>query len=425
MLPPRLLSPPLLLAWLGGCASLPGGDDSVDAPRLDAAVAWSDTDTGVPVDTDTGVPVDTDTDTGVSVDTDTGVPVDTGVSADTDTGSAVDTGPALPEDTDTGSPAAIDTGVPVDTGVAVDTGVPVDTDTDTAAMADSGSPTDTADTGAPAPAPIRFIALGDAGTGSRSQQEVADAAAVVCARDGCDFATYLGDNFYPSGVTDIADVQWIDKFETPYAALGFPFYAVLGNHDYGGGGGGYDVTRAQAQVDYTSVSSKWVMPDLFWSESMGEATFFGLDTTALVMGFGAPQDAWFPGARAASTTTWNIVLGHHPYLSNGPHGNAGAYDGMPGSGNDVATFFADHLCGEVDVYLSGHDHSLQWLEPSCGVQLLVSGGGFAGSSLLGTNPTSFEDATAGFLWVELDGNTFTGVFYDRTGAELYRSSFTK
>jgi hypothetical protein len=55
----------------------------------------------------------------------------------------------------------------------------------------------------------------------------------------------------------------------------------------------------------------------------------------------------------------------------------------------------------------------------------VSGGGFAGSSLLGTNPTSFEDATAGFLWVELDGNTFTGVFYDRTGAELYRSSFTK
>jgi len=416
--------------------------DTGVAPDPDTGISV-DPDTGVVPDTATSVVTDTDTDTGTSLGTDTDAILDTGVAADGDTDSAVDTGggadsspiadPSTERDTadgdaapdtgalvmlDTGSASWSDTGGAADTGPATETGATVDS-------SGTGDTGDTGDTALPSAAPIRFIALGDAGTGMVSQQQVADAAAVVCARDGCDFATYLGDNFYPSGVTDIADPQWIDKFETPYAGLAFPFYAVLGNHDYGGGGGGFDVARAQAQVDYTAVSSKWVMPDLFWSEPMGDVTFFGIDTTAFVKHSGAAQDGWYPGARAASTTTWNIALGHHPYLSNGPHGNAGLFDGMAGDGEDLATFFADHLCGEVDVYLSGHDHSLQWLEPSCGIQLLVSGGGSSGSILPGTNPTYFEDATAGFLWVELDGNTFTGVFYDRTGAELYRSSFTK
>ena len=64
-------------------------------------------------------------------------------------------------------------------------------------------------------------------------------------------------------------------------------------------------------------------------------------------------------------------------------------------------------------------------EPSCGTQFLVSGGGSSATVLLGTNPTYFEAASTGFIWIELDGNTMTAVFYDSAGAELYRSSFTK
>ncbi|MBK6692809.1 MAG: hypothetical protein IPG50_11450 [Myxococcales bacterium] len=29
---------------------------------------------------------------------------------------------------------------------------------------------------------------------------------------------------------------------------------------------------------------------------------------------------------AASTAAWKIAMGHHPKISNGPHGNAGKYD---------------------------------------------------------------------------------------------------
>src|SRR5688500_17220342 len=43
---------------------------------------------------------------------------------------------------------------------------------------------------------VRFVALGDGGLGNRGQFEVGGAVADVCTRNGCDFALYLGDNFY-------------------------------------------------------------------------------------------------------------------------------------------------------------------------------------------------------------------------------------
>ena len=80
------------------------------------------------------------------------------------------------------------------------------------------------------------------------------------------------------------------------------------------------------------------------------------------------------------------------------------------------------------MYLAGHDHLLSWLEKpsSCDTEFLVAGGGGAGAyPIVGTNAVHFEDSTNGFLWVELNGNDFTGVFYDDTASELYRRSFTK
>ena len=83
------------------------------------------------------------------------------------------------------------------------------------------------------------------------------------------------------------------------------------------------------------------------------------------------------------------------------------------------------MCGSVDLYLCGHDHSLQWLEDSCGVALVVSGGGSSNSVLVGKNPSWFEAATRGFVWVEIDGRTITLAFYDAMGIEMYRGSWTK
>jgi hypothetical protein len=234
---------------------------------------------------------------------------------------------------------------------------------------------------------------------------------------------FLGDNIYGSGVSSVTDPAWGAKFEGPYSGLAIRFYAVLGNHDYGGG---FDTARAAVQVAYTGYSTKWYMPSQFYVEVPDDLTILGLDTHALVTGNGAAEEAWIPGAVAGISTTWTLAIGHHPYLSNGPHGNAGEFDGRAGEGIEFKDFFDAYVCGTADVYLSGHDHTLQWLEPSCGTQFLVAGGGGSGTyPIVGTNPSYFEESNNGFLWVEIDGNQFTGVFYDDDANELFRQSFTK
>ena len=96
---------------------------------------------------------------------------------------------------------------------------------------------------------VRFVAIGDAGEGNDAQYAVADVVERVCSEQGCDFAIYLGDNFYDVGVDSVEDVQFIDKFELPYENLEFPFYVALGNHDYGGAG--HLIDKPEPQVEYT------------------------------------------------------------------------------------------------------------------------------------------------------------------------------
>lgn len=296
---------------------------------------------------------------------------------------------------------------PIDDG---DTGLPDGGDTDT-------PPTDTG-TGDDPAAPIRFVVLGDAGKGNDTQFAVADAIGTVCAANGCNFALYLGDNFYSDGVSAIDDVQFEEKFELPYADLSFPFHVVAGNHDYGGGGGGYDEWRIALEVAYTAHSQKWSMPAAYYSFTEGNTSFFALDSTAIDWGNTSQQAGWLPGEIAAAQSPWKLAFGHHPYLSNGSHGNAN---------DNLGPFVESYLCGQVDVYFSGHDHNLQWLESSCpGTEFIVSGGGGAGTYALdGSNPSHFESASNGFLWVEIDGDTLTGVFYDASGAELHRKTITQ
>jgi hypothetical protein len=78
------------------------------------------------------------------------------------------------------------------------------------------------------------------------------------------------------------------------------------------------------------------------------------------------------------------------------------------------------------VYLSGHDHNRQFLMPSCGTEFVVSGAGAKNTDMPGRgNTTFFEDDTVeGFLWVEIDGASFTGAFYDRDANLDYEQTFT-
>jgi len=144
------------------------------------------------------------------------------------------------------------------------------------------------------------------------------------------------------------------------------------------------------------------------------------------------QETWLQGALSSSTATWKIAYGHHPYLSNGPHGNAGSYEGLPGgvwyaSGVEIQEFIDGQICGNVDLYLSGHDHSRQWLTETCnGTAFMVSGAGAKTTDFEGSNATYWQDdTTEGFTWFEIIGNTMTVQWWDKNGVMNYDGVITK
>ena len=326
--------------------------------------------------------------------------------------------PEVVEESDTDTDADADT----------DTDTDADTDTDTDADTDTDTATDTGptDTGGPVSDPIRFVAVGDAGNGNFAQQQVANAIFATCKVVGCDFALYLGDNFYPNGVEDTADPQWQTAFVDMYSTLSFPFFAVLGNHDWDIDidNEGANLAKAQAQIDYSFISSQWRMPDFYYTFSEKNVDFYGLDTVSIDLDDGGAQQAWLDSLVAASTADWRIAFGHYPYLSNGMHGNAGNYENK-GRGELVETFVNDSICGKIDLYLCGHDHSMQWIEDTCGSAFMVSGAGSSTTDLTGTNPTYFQESILGFVWIEIDGPDLVAVWYDKDGIELYRGGWSK
>jgi tartrate-resistant acid phosphatase type 5 len=282
------------------------------------------------------------------------------------------------------------------------------------------------------PTPLRFIVVGDVGKGTADQKKVAATMVQFCATRGCDFVWFLGDNIYPSGISSPDDPQMKSKFEDLYGPLNIDVFAVLGNHDYGANGLGTDFARGMNEVEYTAKSPHWKMPAPHYRLTKGAVEFFALDTNLVMFGRDDDQRAVVPAWVAQSTAEWKIAVGHHPYLSNGPHGNAGDYDrGIvptppPVNGASVKSFYEGTVCGKVDLLLTGHDHSRQWLTDTCkGTALAVSGAGAEGTELKGKNPTRFQSNKLGFLYLSILGKKLDAEFVDDAGATDFSYSITK
>jgi tartrate-resistant acid phosphatase type 5 len=278
---------------------------------------------------------------------------------------------------------------------------------------------------------VRFAAIGDGGKGNSDAKKIGDAVAAKCLKSGCDFVQLLGDNIYDDGAESVSDGQWATKFVAPYAAVDLPFWVVLGNHDYGGNGAGYEENKADVEVSYSKTNPKWNLPARYYHHVEGPAELFALDTNAQMYGKDDNQRSDFPKWIAASKSPWKIALGHHPYRSNGTHGNAGNYDNIPdfipiASGKGVKEFAEDVICGEVDLYLTGHDHSRQWLKETCqGTELVVSGAGSGTTDLPGKNIAYFQAKTVGFAYLDITETTLTITMVDGDGNEEYTRSITK
>jgi hypothetical protein len=266
------------------------------------------------------------------------------------------------------------------------------------------------------PTVVRLAALGDTGRGDPNQRRVAKGVVRACQERGCDAIALLGDLLYPNGMESDDDPRAADWIAAPYAPVGVPLLLVLGNHDYGRG---RDRESARRLLRWARSHPGIVLPAEAWDVRVGAVHLFGLDTNTAFQFGDAPQRTWLTRGLDESDAPWKVVLGHHPYLSNGDHGNAGSYEGWSGvpimSGAGLLRLFEGALCGRADLYLAGHDHNRQLLE-ACGVDLVVSGGGSATTPLVDRgNQPRFASAEPGFAWLELGADTGRIVFMDADG----------
>ncbi len=213
----------------------------------------------------------------------------------------------------------------------------------------------------------RFMVIGDWGTGRPDQYKVAEAMAIRAKAEPIDFILTVGDNFYEDGVSSVNDPQWKTKFEDVYTdpALQLPIYPSLGNHDHRG--------NTMAQVEYSKRNKNWRMPAPYYTftRTLSDETvvqYFAIDSDPIhrLRGNFVDQLVWLDAELAKSVARWKIVYGHHPLYSHGIHGNS---DTMIAQ---LSSLFVKH---KIDVYLCGHDHTLEMFKPIDGVHHVVTGGG--------------------------------------------------
>lgn len=262
----------------------------------------------------------------------------------------------------------------------------------------------------PAGQRVRVIAFGDFGQGSEAQKRVAAAMLKEHRARPFDFGITTGDNFYPRGMESPADPRWKGWWEDLYTPLGVKFYATLGNHDWG------LADSVAAELLYAARSESWRMPAPYYTFSAGPVQFFALDTDEI----SEAQTAWLREELAKSSATWKVVYGHHPVFVSNIWG--------PSYTEETQRLLWPVIKGKVDLYLSGHHHSLQHLRsPEDGTHFVTSGGGGAGTYPLNERDplVLFARSANGFTTLDAGERELTFRHVGDDGRELYSHTLRK
>ncbi len=196
---------------------------------------------------------------------------------------------------------------------------------------------------------LKFLVLGDWGTGGRAQYQLAREMATFREKFKFDTVLTVGDNFY--GMQRAQDYK--TKFETPYKPLlnaGVKFYATLGNHD----------SREQVNYKLFNMGGNFYYTVNFPDQSV---RLYMLDTT-----YPSPEQLdWLKKELEGSKDNWKIAVFHHPLYSSGKfHGSdlklREALEGL----------FVEH---DVSVVFQGHDHFYERIKPQRGIVYFVVGSG--------------------------------------------------
>jgi hypothetical protein len=229
---------------------------------------------------------------------------------------------------------------------------------------------------------LKFAVLGDFGTGSKEQYQLAAQMKRVHDQFPYELVILVGDNLYGSERPQ----DFLKKFETPYKPLldaGVKFYASLGNHD----------AREQRYYRLFNMDGK-----LYYSFKPNKQSvrFFALESTYL----DPEQIAWFEKEVKDSTSDWKIPFFHHPPYSSGDrHGSDTRLREV------LEPLFIKY---NVSVVFTGHDHFYERLKPQNGIVYFVVG---SGGQLRKGNIDKDSGLTAGgndqdqsFLAAEINGD---------------------
>jgi hypothetical protein len=249
---------------------------------------------------------------------------------------------------------------------------------------------------------LKFAVLGDFGTGSSEQYDLA--AQMKRAHDvfSYELVTLVGDNLY--GSERPQDFQ--KKFETPYKPLldaGVKFYASLGNHD----------AREQRYYKQFNMDGK-----LYYSlKAQQSVRFFALESTYM----DPPQVAWLEKELKESTENWKIPYFHHPPYSSGDrHGSDQRLREV------LEPLFLKY---NVSVVLTGHDHFYERTKPQKGIVYFVCGSGGQlrkGNIDRGSGLTAAgNDTEQAFLLAEINGDDLSFNAISRGGQVIDSGVITR
>lgn len=272
---------------------------------------------------------------------------------------------------------------------------------------------------------LNFLALGDYGTGNDRQKAVAQQMAKFTKKLNKPLTAVLalGDNFYGKLETE----RFAPHFEEMYRKEDFdcPFYAILGNHDYGPK---YDsnqgAAKAQIQLDYAknNPGSRWKMPAKWYAVELPDAKnplvkIIFLDGSffegALTPQEKLAQKRWLAAELKKKTNApWQWMISHYPLFTE---------TAKRGDNKKLIEQWGDQLkANPFSLYLAGHDHNLQHLEmDGYNASFVVSGAG--GQKLYEVTPSKrgFSEMILGFNHIHVTREKVTVQYIDTEGNCLH------
>ena len=241
---------------------------------------------------------------------------------------------------------------------------------------------------------VRFVVIGDTGTGTDQQLELAQIMQRCRQMFPFEFVLMVGDNMY--GSEKAADYKL--KFENVYKPLlnqKVKFYAALGNHD----------ESNQRFYEFFNMEGQE-----YYRFNKGNASFYALNSNYM----DKKQVDWLNEKLATDTASWKIAFFHHPpYSSGGKHGSDTKLRQV------VEPIF---LKNGVDVVFTGHEHFYERIKPQQGIYYFISGSGGKlrkGDVKKGSPLTEKAyDSDMSFMLIEIDDNQMHYQVVSRTGATV-------